>query len=183
MRGELLFRLKVYYKKIISTTPRQRSANAGARRESSGEKNIYLYISFLAASSVLRISEQMVIGPTPPGTGVMSEHLGATLAKSTSPLSLYPLLVSVEGTRVVPTSIITAPGFTISSVTNSGEPSAAMMISASRQISLMFFVAEWHTVTVALPVGAFCISSEATGLPTMLLRPSTTQLAPRVFTL
>ena len=39
----------------------------------------YLYISPFAASSVFCISETMVMGPTPPGTGVMYEHLGATL--------------------------------------------------------------------------------------------------------
>lgn len=31
----------------------------------------YLYISFLPASSVFFISDTMVMGPTPPGTGVM----------------------------------------------------------------------------------------------------------------
>lgn len=48
-----------------------------------------------------------VIGPTPPGTGVMSEAAGNTLLKSTSPtilLGLSPLLI--------PTSMIIAPGLT-----------------------------------------------------------------------
>ena len=39
---------------------------------------------------VLDISMAIVIGPTPPGTGVMAAHLGATDAKSTSPTSRYP---------------------------------------------------------------------------------------------
>lgn len=33
-----------------------------------------------AAVSVLRMSMAMVIGPTPPGTGVMALHFGATFA-------------------------------------------------------------------------------------------------------
>ena len=36
---------------------------------------------------VLDMSMAIVIGPTPPGTGVIAEHLGATDAKSTSPTS------------------------------------------------------------------------------------------------
>ncbi len=57
----------------------------------------------------------MVIGPTPPGTGVMYEHLGgATSLKATSPVSLNPDLVLLLGTRVVPTSITTTPSLTIS---------------------------------------------------------------------
>ncbi len=34
---------------------------------------------------VFAMSMAMVMGPTPPGTGVMAEHLGATESKSTSP--------------------------------------------------------------------------------------------------
>ena len=33
-----------------------------------------------AACSVLSMSMQIVMGPTPPGTGVMAEHKGATFA-------------------------------------------------------------------------------------------------------
>ena len=82
------------------------------------------------AMSVFFISEQMVIGPTPPGTGVMKEHFGATFSKSTSPERRKPLLRVASGTRVVPTSMMTAPSFTISAVTNPGLPMAAMMISS-----------------------------------------------------
>ena len=76
--------------------------------------------------------------------------------------------------------MIVAPGLTMLAVTNPGLPSAAMMMSASRHFSLMSREALWSTVTVALPGLDFCIMSDATGLPTMLLRPSTTQSAPRV---
>ena len=42
----------------------------------------------LAAVRVLRMSIAMVMGPTPPGTGVMAQAFGSTAAKSTSPQSL-----------------------------------------------------------------------------------------------
>jgi len=54
----------------------------------------------------LFISMAMVMGPTPPGTGVIAEVIGATLSKSTSPQSLLFSL------RWIPTSITTAPSFT-----------------------------------------------------------------------
>ena len=126
------------------------------------------------------MSETMVMGPTPPGTGVMYEQRGATSSKHTSPVSFQPLGLSALGRRVVPTSITTAPSFTISAVTKLGQPIAAIMMSAVRHISLMLGVPLWHIVTVALPGLLFCIISDATGLPTMLLRPSTTQCLPLV---
>ena len=39
-----------------------------------------IYFPF-AASKVFCISETTVMGPTPPGTGVMNSHFGATLSK------------------------------------------------------------------------------------------------------
>ena len=65
----------------------------------------------------------MVIGPTPPGTGVIALTLFFTWSKQTSPTIL-------SSTRVVPTSMITAPSLTISAVTKSGFPIAATKISA-----------------------------------------------------
>ena len=51
---------------------------------------IISYLRFLhsAALRVFTISDTIVIGPTPPGTGVIYEALGATVSKSTSPRSL-----------------------------------------------------------------------------------------------
>ena len=66
------------------------------------------------------------MGPTPPGTGVMNEHLGATSSNLTSPVSLKPDFLVASGTRVVPTSMTTAPSFTISAFTKLGCPIAAM---------------------------------------------------------
>ena len=58
-------------------------------------------------SIVFSIRQQIVIGPTPPGTGVMTEAFGSTAAKSTSPHN-FP----VSGSRFTPTSITTAPSRT-----------------------------------------------------------------------
>ena len=65
----------------------------------------------------------MVIGPTPPGTGVMNPAFSLTASKSTSPRSL-PL------TLFVPTSITTAFSLTISFFINPALPTAATKISA-----------------------------------------------------
>ena len=48
-------------------------------------------------SIVFSIRQQIVIGPTPPGTGVMTDALGSMAAKSTSPHSL-----PVSGSRLTP---------------------------------------------------------------------------------
>src|SRR5574344_283116 len=94
------------------------------------------YMAFLPANKVLRINEIIVIGPTPPGTGEIYEHLGATSSNLTSPVSLNPLFVNVLGTRVVPTSNTTAPSLNISPLRNFGTPNATIRISALRHISV-----------------------------------------------
>jgi len=94
------------------------------------------------ARYVFFISAPMVIGPTPPGTGVIHEHLGATVSYCTSPFNLNPLFFVASSTRVMPTSMTTAPSYTISAVTNSALPNAATIISACRQSSFRFFVCE-----------------------------------------
>jgi len=47
----------------------------------------------------------MVIGPTPPGTGVIQPATCEAPWKSTSPQSLYPFFFVGSGTRLTPTSI------------------------------------------------------------------------------
>ena len=44
-------------------------------------------VAIWQARMVLRINMAMVMTPTPPGTGVMAVHFGATASKSTSPTS------------------------------------------------------------------------------------------------
>ena len=132
----------------------------------------------------------MVMGPTPPGTGVIYDALGATFSKSTSPTSLYPRGESGSSTRLMPTSMMTAPSLTISAVSNLGLPAATMMISAVRHIDLRSRVFEWQTVTVASPNEAAlipgrvrygrCIKRSAIGLPTIFDLPITTTCFPSV---
>ena len=72
----------------------------------------------------------IVIGPTPPGTGVMNEAFAATSSKATSPTRRVPLALFGSSMRLMPTSITIAPGLTIFALTNSGIPIAAIKISA-----------------------------------------------------
>ena len=62
----------------------------------------------------------MVIGPTPPGTGVIAPATFAASAKATSPTMRD--LPSSPGTRLMPTSITVAPGLIQSPRTISGRP-------------------------------------------------------------
>ena len=112
------------------------------------------------------------MGPTPPGTGVMAETISLTPSKSTSPQSLP------SSPRFMPTSTMTAPGLTMSRVMSLALPMAGIRKSASRVTAPRSGVREWHTVTVALPKGVWAASSMAMGLPTMLLRPTTTAFLP-----
>ena len=66
----------------------------------------------------------MVIGPTPPGTGVSAFAFFETSSKWTSPT--IPLSV-----LFIPTSISIASFLTQSPLTSSGIPTAATIISAS----------------------------------------------------
>src|SRR5262249_17005576 len=69
-----------------------------------------------AAASVLRISMATVIGPTPPGTGVIARTRGLTEAKSTSPASLP------SGSRLTPTAMTAASAGAIAPLTPTGRP-------------------------------------------------------------
>ena len=53
----------------------------------SGYQSVSMPAARLADKTVLYISMVMVIGPTPPGTGVISEAFSLTAWKSTSPTS------------------------------------------------------------------------------------------------
>ena len=72
------------------------------------------------------------------------------------------------------TSMTTAPSFTMSAVTRPTRPTADTRMSACRVKDARSGVREWQVVTVPL----CCNSSAPMGLPTMLLRPSTTQCFP-----
>ncbi len=79
----------------------------------------------IAAFTVFFISIAIVIGPTPPGTGVIAPATFSAVSNSTSPTSF------LSATLFIPTSITTAPGFIISPVTKFGIPTATTKMSAS----------------------------------------------------
>src|SRR6185369_14008375 len=112
-----------------------------------------------AATRVLRMSMAIVIGPTPPGTGVIAPATSAASAKATSPTK-RPLPSSV-GMRLIPTSMTVAPGLIQSPRTISGRPIAATTMSARRTTSGRSRVREWQMVTVAFSLS----NSAAIGLP------------------
>ncbi|KAH0934132.1 hypothetical protein HID58_011249, partial [Brassica napus] len=71
----------------------------------------YWPMTCLAPSKVFLSSIATVIGPTPPGTGVMKPATLEVSAKSTSPTKRYPDFLLGSLTALVPTSITAAPGF------------------------------------------------------------------------
>merc|ERR1719454_2126731 len=99
--------------------------------------------------SVFFSKEAMVMGPTPPGTGVIFEATLDADSKSTSPTRRRPDFRDASGMKFVPTSTTTHPGFNQLPLTNWAWPTAATTISASRTILSILRVLEWTTVTVA----------------------------------
>ena len=91
---------------------------------------------------MLTSSIAIVIGPTPPGTGVIAAATSAAASKSTSPQSPSSL-------RFMPTSMTTAPGLIASAPSRRGTPTAATRTSARLQTAARSRVREWQTVTVA----------------------------------
>ena len=67
-------------------------------------------ITRFAPSKVFLSSIATVIGPTPPGTGVIHPATLHASWKSTSPTNLYPDFLVGSSTALVPTSITAAPG-------------------------------------------------------------------------
>ena len=115
----------------------------------------------------------MVIGPTPPGTGVIAPATSLAEAKSTSPTNRV-LPGSAPATRLIPTSITVAPGLSQAPVTISARPTAAITMSARRTTSARSLVRLWAMVTVQFSARSSC----ATGLPTSTERPITTASLP-----
>ena len=97
----------------------------------------YLERAFLKHSTVLLSKHAIVIGPTPPGTGVIALATLETSLKSTSPTIPKSVLL-------IPTSITMAPFFTQSPLTNLGIPTAAIIISALRHSAFKFQVLEFR---------------------------------------
>ncbi len=110
----------------------------------------YLEWAFLKHSTVLLSKHAMVMGPTPPGTGVIALATLATSLKSTSP-------TIPESVLLIPTSITIAPFFTQSPLTNLGIPTAAIIISALRHSVFKFLVFECVIVTVQFSFKSNCV--------------------------
>ena len=114
----------------------------------------------------------MVIGPTPPGTGVIAPATSIASSKATSPSNLR--VPSDCSTRSWPTSMTVAPGLSQLPRIISGRPTAATTMSGRRTAAGRSRVREWATVTVQLSWSSSC----AIGLPTMFERPTTTASRP-----
>src|SRR3569832_1597011 len=84
----------------------------------------------LKAQSVFCSSVATVIGPTPPGTGVIQPARRFATSKSTSPTSLP------SASRLMPTSMTMAPGLIHSPFTSPGLPTATTTMSARATCSL-----------------------------------------------
>ena len=124
----------------------------------------------------------IVIGPTPPGTGVIQLARSAASSNATSPTSRYPRSSEGSSTRFTPTSMTTAPSRTMSPRTISGRPTATIRISPWRVTAPRSRVRLWATVTVAFAPGSFCNMIWDIGIPTMFERPTITTWAPEVST-
>ena len=147
----------------------QRAVVADHRLRDAGEGSTggavrsHIAPSIRAASSVFSNRQAMVIGPVPPGIGVIAAATCLTVSKSTSPT--MPASV-----RETPTSMTAAPGLTWSAVMRWAIPAAPTRMSALRQTSARFGVREWASVTVAsVPLRA---RSRASGSPTSDERPN-----------
>ena len=110
----------------------------------------------------------MVIGPTPPGTGVIAA--ATSLALGEVDVADQAALAVVVGMRLMPTSITVAPGLsqsprTIFGAADRGDDDVGAADDAGRSR-----VRRWAMVTVQLSPSSSC----AIGLPTMFERPITT---------
>ncbi len=112
-----------------------------------------------------------VIGPTPPGTGVIQLARSDAAWKPTSPTS------RPSSSRLIPTSITTAPGFTHSPGISCGRPTATTRMSAPRTAasSTSGGVNLWQQVVVQPAIS----NSSIIGRPTWLETPTMVALAPR----
>src|ERR1700693_5721218 len=105
----------------------RREADSGAAEHGSEDVVFSSHSGLIsAARTVFAISIAIVIGPTPPGTGVILEATFLTDSKSTSPCSLKPIFAFLSSPLFVPTSPTTAPFFTMSPLTIPARPAATI---------------------------------------------------------
>ncbi len=121
-----------------------------------------------AASTVFSRSVATVMGPTPPGTGVIQAARLRASANSTSPHN------EPSGRRLMPTSTTVAPSFTQSPLMRFALPAAATRMSALATCRGRFCVYAWQVVTVQFSAN----NSRDIGRPTWLEAPTTTACFP-----
>ena len=115
----------------------------------------------------------MVIGPTPPGTGVIAPAIWrASVNCDVADKAMAASLAA--GTRLMPTSITVAPGLIQSPRTISGRPTAATSEIGAADDGGRSRLRECAIVTVQFAASSNC----ATGLPTIFERPMTTASRP-----
>jgi len=113
---------------------------------------------------VFSISMARVIGPTPPGTGLIQPARREAASKSISPV-MVP-----SSRRLMPTSTTMAPGAIQSGSMIPGLPTALISSSAARTCFSRSRVNRCVTVTVE----PYTSSSRANGRPTMFEAPTIT---------
>ena len=146
-----------------------RSEEAGFQKTGSGRPR-----RRQAASTVLRSRQAIVIGPTPPGTGVIAPAIPCASAKATSPTS-FGFRLGVPSPRLMPTSM--TDGARLDPVGRARIPAGRSRRPEYRRAGRcrgMSRLLEWASVTVQSSAS----SNAAIGLPTMLERPRTTASAP-----
>ena len=114
--------------------------------------------------------QAIVMGPTPPGTGVKACATLETSSKATSPTRPLSVLL-------IPTSITIASFLTQSPFTSSGIQTAATTISASKHSAFKSFVLECVIVTVQFSLRRSCVI----GLPFKFDLPTITAFLPFKF--
>ena len=125
-------------------------------------------------SIVCFINIDIVIGPTPPGTGVICDANVFTSLKLTSPTILYPRFLLKSNILFIPMSITTTPSLTCSFVIKLGTPHPTTNISADFVFSFKFFVLIWqnvrafHLITSNLMAFQLPQPTTTTSLPSIL---------------
>ena len=154
------------------TGPTGRACELGAQRAGVRPSGSGRPSTRKVAVRVLASRQAMVIGPTPPGTGVIAPATSAAAAKSTSPTSRRLAVRPVDA--VDPDVDHRGAGLDPVARHHPGRPTAATRMSARRQTAGRSRVRECAIVTVQLSPSRSC----AIGLPTMLERPTTTASCP-----
>ena len=113
------------------------------------------------------IKQAIVIGPTPPGTGVRALTFFETSSNATSPTTPF-------STLFIPTSITIASFLTQSPLISSGIPTATIIISAFKHSFFRFSVYECVIVTVQFSLSR----SWAIGFPFKFDLPTITAFFP-----